>query len=302
MAVTLCSGLNLSEKPTLSDFQDPEVQSLLSKAIRHYESMIITKGPFPDHVVQAQRVRACWDRVQANNDQKSEDGSPLVYELTERMTRLVKKRGSRVRSLFLKDARNAVKTRFGLTKGDGPRRAAKNLSIVATLISGDKYSFHYKDPKARTGYCENPAIIDILAEVCFCDEEGFGIIYKEDFSPISIETLAFVFTLLYFAITEWSTGSWSKVNFTEALLDKHYKVFRADLLKWAKLNEVATTLKRKKMYERACKRGGVSVSGELKPQLEGEDEDNALRELEGYTGETETSDDGGNSVDDEDVE
>ncbi|KAG6823151.1 hypothetical protein H0H92_011208 [Tricholoma furcatifolium] len=299
MAVTLCPGLNLSEKPTLSDFEDPQVQSLLSKAIRHYESMIITKGPFPDHVLQAQRVRVCWDRVQANDGQKSE---ALVYELTERMTRLVKKRGSRVRSLFLKDARNTVKTRFGLTKGDGPRRAAKNLSIVATLISGDKYSFHYKDPKARTGYCENPAIIDILAEVCFCDEEGFGIIYKEDFNPISIETLAFVFTLLYFAITEWSTGSWSKVNFTEAQLDKHYKVFRADLLKWAKLNETATTLKRKKMFERACKQGGISVPGELKPQLEGEDEDNALRELQDYTGETETSDDEGDFEVDEDVE
>ncbi|KAG6823028.1 hypothetical protein H0H92_011675 [Tricholoma furcatifolium] len=292
LEVVLREGLKLSDKPTISDFSDARVQSLLSQATKHYESMIITRGPFPTHAAQAQRVRLCWDDAQVKEGRKAEDGSLLKFELTERMVRVVKNRGSRVRGLFLGDARHIVQARYGLVKSDGPRRTAKNINTVGLLISEDKYYFHYKDPKTRSGYLDNPAIMDILAEVCFGAEDAFGVMYKADFNPIPLETLAFIFTLIYFCLKEWSTGDRIKTNFTEAELDKHYKVFLADLTNWGDLNTMATTLKRTKLYERAKKRGGV-VEFDPKPQLTGDDKERARQELDAYTGLSDVEDDEG---------
>ncbi|KAG6808245.1 hypothetical protein H0H92_004753 [Tricholoma furcatifolium] len=291
LEVTLAAGVKLSDKPNLTNFNDLKVQGLLSVAIKDYECKIITQECFPDLSRQLQLTRLCWDEAQARRGRKGDDGNVISYELTDRMIRLIKSRGSRVRGTFLKDARNEVKSRFGFNDGGSARQVAKNLTIFESLVKKDEYFFHYKDVKTRSGYGDNPTILNILAAVCFADETAFGVVYPGEFNPITIETLAFVFTLIYHCIKEWSTGKRVKTKFTETDNAKYYKIFYADLLKWKTLNETATQLKRVKMYERACRKGGITNIDDPVLQLQGEAEDRARKELEEYTGETESEGD-----------
>ncbi|KAG6874745.1 hypothetical protein C0992_006741, partial [Termitomyces sp. T32_za158] len=195
----------------------------------------------------------------------------------------IKSCGSRVRGTFLKDVRNEVKAQFGFTDSGSAWQVAKNLTIVESLITEEWYFFHYKDVKMQTGYGDNPAIINILAAVCFADETFFGVVFPTEFKPITIKTIAFLFTLIYHCIKEWSTGKQIKAKFTEVKNAKHYKIFHADLLKWTQLNEVATRMKR----------GGVVIVNDPMPQLQGEAEEDARKELEAYTRDTESKDDNG---------
>ncbi|KAG6818317.1 hypothetical protein H0H93_006021 [Arthromyces matolae] len=298
LLVTLRPGLKLSDKPTLRDFSDIKVQSLLNAAARDYECKIITSGPFPDHAQQLQRTRSCWDDVQLREGRKSDDGTILKYELTERMVRLIKSRHSRARGIFLDDARKEVKSQYGFVDGSNARLMSQNLKILESLVTHDYFFFHYKDPKTQTGYCDNPIIVNILAQVCFEDQTSFGVLYPKEFNPIPIETLAFILMVVHHCIKEWTLGKRNRVDFTTSDNTKHYKVFYADLLAWQKLNKTATTLKRAKMYRRALAKGGAAVLDAPKPQLKGEAEERARKELEAYTGETDSEEDKG-VIDDE---
>ncbi|KAG6806082.1 hypothetical protein H0H92_008594, partial [Tricholoma furcatifolium] len=120
------------------------------------------------------------------------------------------------------------------------------------------------------------------------------------FKPITIETLSFLFTLIHHCIKEWSSGKRIKVRFTETVNAKHYKVFYADLLKWQNLNETATRIKRVKMYERACRKGGLGTFDDPVPQLRGEAEERARMELEAYTGDTESESDDNHGAENQD--
>ncbi|KAG6852036.1 hypothetical protein C0991_003717, partial [Blastosporella zonata] len=87
------AGLKLSGAPALSDFTDPIVRALLRTAMREYETLICTKTTFPSLEQQVQMATQCWNHAQ--------DEADVNYELTHRMIRLVKRRGSRIRGDLL---------------------------------------------------------------------------------------------------------------------------------------------------------------------------------------------------------
>ncbi|KAG6825027.1 hypothetical protein H0H92_005061, partial [Tricholoma furcatifolium] len=203
-----------------------------------------------------------------------------VQSLLDRMIRLIKSHGSRIRGAFLTDARHEVKVQYGFVNGVSAKQLSRNLATVESLVTKDEYFFHYKNVKTRAGYCDNSVIVNILVVVCFTDETSFGVLYPEEFKPITIETLAFLFTLIHHCIKEWSSGKRIKVKFTETVNAKHYKVFYADLLK--------------------CRKGGLGTFDDPVPQLRGEAEECTRMELEAYTGDTESESDDNHRAGDQD--
>ncbi|KAF8159954.1 hypothetical protein B0H34DRAFT_705535 [Crassisporium funariophilum] len=297
LKVALRPGLVLTKPPTLTDFSDATVQALLLRAIREYEVLICSKGAFPSLAIRVQWAQTCWVNAQNDADKDEEKSAPR-YDFTDRMLRLVKARGSRIRGDLLEPVRAQVMACYGFREGGKARDVRNNAKKAASLVEAN--SFHYKDPKTQTGYCQSPIIDCVLATTWFKDLTSPGIVFKHYFDPISLDTLALMFTLVRSCIDEWSTGKHIPTAFSEkAVLDNH-KVFRADLDEWHTLNVAVTTNKRKKMFNRACKNAGVVDVNAAKPQLTGEAKERARKELEGHTGETDSEDEGEDGEDEDD--
>ncbi|GLB39212.1 hypothetical protein LshimejAT787_0603740 [Lyophyllum shimeji] len=283
LPIVLRPGLDLTKAPALTDFSDVKVQALLLRAMREYEALICTKGAFPRLATRVQWADTCW--INAQNDACPDDAR---YELTDRMHRLMQKRGSRVRSDLLDDVRTHVVSSFGFSAGGKARVVRKNAKIASSLTKDQGKTFHYKDPKAKAGYCENPIIGNILAALWFKDTNSPGIIFQHHFNPISINTLALIFTLINFCIKEWDTGKFKKAVFSEKLERDTYRAICIDLDDWQNLSLPVTTNRRKKLFNRAMKNAGVVEEAPVQPELVGEDKERARKELEGHTGDTDS--------------
>ncbi|KAJ7462525.1 hypothetical protein FB451DRAFT_1180816 [Mycena latifolia] len=83
--------------------------------------------------------------------------------------------------------------------------------------SGPRYSY-----PTRTGYAANTIIIDGMCNIWFKTRAGRGILFFEYFSPISVVTLALVFTAIEFCIEEYSTGRFQQGISDEVLNRSRY--------------------------------------------------------------------------------
>ncbi|KAF8057385.1 hypothetical protein FPV67DRAFT_1723987 [Lyophyllum atratum] len=299
--VTLRPGLNLTQAPTLADFSNPKVQALLLRAIREYEILVCTRGAFPPLSLRVQWAEACFSNAQqdaeGNDDSLGKEESSR-FEFTDRMLRLIKKRGSRIRSDLLEPTRALVMSCYGFRDPVKRFDIKKNANLATSLLTG--HAFHYKVPKTQTGYGGNEIIGNLIIRLWFKNKASAGIVFKRYFDPISIETLALIFTLINFCIKEWETGQHVQADFSEDDVLASHQVFHADLKEWQSLNLEVTTNKRRKLFSRACKRAGVVTEDAAQPQLTGEAKERARKELEGHTGETDSED--GDDEEDEDEE
>ncbi|KAG6805349.1 hypothetical protein H0H92_015767, partial [Tricholoma furcatifolium] len=89
LKVTLVANLKPSAAPTIADFTDPIVRSLLRKAVRQYEALICGKNSFPSLAIQVQWATKVWEDSQINREKDCGDTEAPRYEFTDRMLRLV---------------------------------------------------------------------------------------------------------------------------------------------------------------------------------------------------------------------
>ncbi|KAG6884214.1 hypothetical protein C0992_006738, partial [Termitomyces sp. T32_za158] len=299
---SLFPAVRLTAPPALGDYADPVVRGLLLTAMHEYEAMICAKSAFPSIGTQAQWAATCWRNAQDVRNQKVGEENTTSYEFTDRMLRLVsllpnhdnnagllievkvKRRGSRIRGGLLNPARAEVKGIFGFRQ-DKAQFISKNAALAKKLH--DHKSFHYKDTDLEEGFCQNPVILSVLVATLFKDEDSLGVTFHALFNPVSIDTLALIFTVIDFCISEWTTGKLLKNTFSEKDFGSAYTAFRADLVNWHNLNPEVTTNRRQKLFKRAVRCSGAIIAGP-KPRLVGEAEERARKELEGHTGETDS--------------
>ncbi|KAF8054073.1 hypothetical protein FPV67DRAFT_1683440 [Lyophyllum atratum] len=194
--VTLRPGLNLTQAPTLADFNDPKVQALLLRAIRDYEILVCTRGAFPPLSLRVQWAEACFSNAQKDAEGDNDSLGNIEssrFEFTDRMLRLIKKRGSRIRSDLLEPTRALVMSCYGFRDPVKRCDIKKNANRATSLLTG--HAFHYKVPKTQTGYGGNEIIGNLVIQLWFKNKVSAGIVFKSYFDPISIETLALIFTL-----------------------------------------------------------------------------------------------------------
>ncbi|KAG6807374.1 hypothetical protein H0H92_007798, partial [Tricholoma furcatifolium] len=95
---------------------------------------------------------------------------------------------------------------------------------------------------------------------------------------------------IHHCIKEWETSIRTKAPFTEAANKKHYNIYLVNLQKWVSVNSAVTLKKREKMFRRAWNKEDVAEDADSQPQLIGEAEERARKELEAYIDEDSESD------------
>ncbi|KAJ7128028.1 hypothetical protein C8R44DRAFT_873795 [Mycena epipterygia] len=242
-------------RTNLKDYTQPAAK-LLKLAMHKYEVRIWTLNPFPPTELQTKWVKEIWDEVGTETEER--------MELTERMATMIKKYGSHARSTLKDGIRPLVAPTYKFKVGDSDKILRKNVKICKALLN--ESAFHYEVPKTLTGFAGNPIIIDSMRGIWFKTKAGRGVVYVGYFSPISIVTLALIFTAIEFCIEEYSTGRFQQGMFDEVFNKARYDIHFNDLSDWASLLPAKTDELRQQMHD-LCRAstgaGAVKVAGRL---------------------------------------
>jgi len=166
-------------KAKAADYEDV-VQALLLRAMHEYESRIVGVGPYPASATQGKWAKSCWKEACCV---AVED-----YGLTERMSKLIKSRGSRIRGELVGIVRNEVAACYGFNSDTSHAKVVRqNRKLYDTLIFDS--TFTYKDTKDRVGYAQNKIFGILIQEAWFSSgSKSKGIVFEKYFNPISLET------------------------------------------------------------------------------------------------------------------
>ncbi|KAJ7181204.1 hypothetical protein C8R46DRAFT_1028529 [Mycena filopes] len=255
-------------RTNLKDYTEP-ARKLLKAALHRYEARIGTINPYPPVELQIQWAKEIWDEV------CTEAGERM--QLTERMASMMTKYGAHARSAVVTCVRPLVAPTYGFKVGDSDKIVRKNLDIYKRLL--EESGFHYEDTELRTGYAKNPIIMEGIRVTWFKNKSGRGVLFVDSFSPISLVTLAIIFTAIEFCIDEYSTGRYQQAVFDEAQNKDRFDVHLKDLTDWAALKPSVTDVVRQRMHNKLRASTGAAL---VKPtgRMSDAGRARALQELE----------------------
>ncbi|KAK6987778.1 hypothetical protein R3P38DRAFT_2366290, partial [Favolaschia claudopus] len=244
--------------------------NLIKRAQHLYEVHVWTRDSYPGAVLQLETAKDVWDKVCTD--------AQSCMELTDRMATMITKYGVHGRSYVVDKVRPLIASTYGFKTGSSDKVKDKNIATYKMLL--EESAFHYKDPEARTGYAKNEIIMDAIVAAWFKTKTGRGITYSEYFSPISLVTLALIFTVIEFGIQEWSTGQFHQATFDETANKIVYDNHLLDLTDWAALKPEVTNVVLQRMHDEARAGTGAAL---IKPagRMTEEARERALAELEG---------------------
>ncbi|KAJ7809988.1 hypothetical protein B0H13DRAFT_1927569, partial [Mycena leptocephala] len=160
-------------KPKASDYE-PTVQALLIRGMAEYSMRILTIKGFPPVQMQMFWAKECFRNACR--------AAGSHYSITERMIKLMTKRGSHVRSQIVAACRALFAPHYKFNRSLTSASAINtNRDLSAKLKDGTAY--HYKDVEASTGYAGNSILADIRHAVVFKNKKSLGVIFASHFSP-----------------------------------------------------------------------------------------------------------------------
>ncbi|KAF8960928.1 hypothetical protein BDZ97DRAFT_1760386 [Flammula alnicola] len=272
------SGADVNPKKLkASDFEEV-VRALILRAASEYESLVSTSDALPDTAKRFKWARQSWKNACLAAEEP--------YKITDGISSILQKRGSRIRGHALNQIRPLMVNVFGFKRGTDAKTVAWNRDLYTKLKT--KAAFHYKNPETLSGYAQGKIISEILHAVWFEDTNSQGVTFKNLFDPIPLETLALIFTILDFCLDEWSDGTRVKAKLWGKDIKDRHEIFHKDLAEWAALNVEVVTAIRRKLYTRSCRNAGVVTQNANKPTLSAEAKERAREELAGRTGETDS--------------
>ncbi|KAJ3885774.1 hypothetical protein GG344DRAFT_70238 [Lentinula edodes] len=146
----------------------------------------------------------------------------------------------------------------------------QNIALSRLLLSCNFSGFSYKDREAWSGYAEHSSLIFLLSYIF--DESNMGMVFEKYFNPISLQTLASLFTMVK--------------KFSEEEYDKYYKAYLIDLTKWDGMNPAVSLNIRHQMYAKARIRMCEDSLDDPTVHIVGSIEAQLRQEMEARTGET----------------
>ncbi|KAJ6456802.1 hypothetical protein C8R47DRAFT_1227757 [Mycena vitilis] len=277
-------------KPKAADYE-PAVEALLIRAMAEYAMLIVTLNAFPDIGLQIIWAKTCFRHAcRAAN---------LYYSITERMVKLIGKRGSHVRSKIVIACRTLFPPHYKFNRTFSKAATKANRDRSERLATGASY--HYKDVDAGTGYGGNTILLDLRQAVLFADKKSLGVIFASHFELYPYPTLALEFSILQFINSQWSTGQFVQGSFLEKEWAAPYRTHLADINRWAELNTEVVDKLRHKWYTRATRSLGPGAASQAPTHITQSREDALRAELDGRTGETDSEEDNAVEEDAEDV-
>ncbi|KAJ7205622.1 hypothetical protein B0H12DRAFT_1243435 [Mycena haematopus] len=273
-------------KPKAADYA-PIEEAIILRACAEYSCRVVASGGFPGTSVQYQWAEECFNNACRSSNER--------YKSTDRVIKLITKRGSAIRGKVVDSFRPLFATHFKFQRGASKAIIAANKDRAAALLK--KAAFHYKDTETRKGYGENAIIPAARTQILFKDKNSLAAIFPSYFNPIPAPYLALEFSVLQFLTQEWSTGTHVPATFTEKDMAASYNTHLSDINeKWIKCNPVVTENLRRKWYKRASQHF-APAEPEKGTHIEEEDEDALRLELAGRTGETDSEDEGERAMD-----
>ncbi|KAJ7798116.1 hypothetical protein B0H14DRAFT_43470 [Mycena olivaceomarginata] len=270
-------------KPKAGDYA-PIEEAIILRACAEYSSRALALGSFPGTSVQYQWAEECFNNACRSSNER--------YKSTDRVIKLITKRGSAIRGKVVDSFRPLFATHYKFQRGTSKAIIAANKDRATTLLK--KAAFHYKDTETRKGYAENAIIPAARTQIIFKDKKSLAAIFPSYFNPIPAPYLALEFSVLQFLTQEWSTGTHVPGAFTEKEMGNSYHTHLSDINeKWIKYNPVVTENLRRKWYKRASQHF-APAEPEKGTHIEEEDEDALRLELAGRTGETDSEGEDGN--------
>ncbi|KAJ4467446.1 hypothetical protein C8J55DRAFT_492720 [Lentinula edodes] len=256
-----------------------EGEAILLRAMRDFEARIVGQDFFPDRTTRLQWAEKCFRDACAT--------AKAQFISDKRVLKLISARGSRIRGQIYKWIRANIISCYKFDVTVGKRAVKQNIALSRLLSSRNFSGFSYKDRQAWTGYAEHPSIIFLLSYIF--DESNMGMVFEKYFNPISLQTLASLFTMIRAAISEWSSGTCNKIKkFSEEEYDKYYKAYLIDLTKWDGMNPAVSLNIRHRMYAKARIRMREESSDDSTVHIFGSIEAQLRQEMEARTGDTES--------------
>ncbi|KAJ6545181.1 hypothetical protein B0H19DRAFT_955747 [Mycena capillaripes] len=228
-------------RPKAADYE-PTVRALLIRAMAEYCMFILTLNAFPDVGLQMIWAKQSFKGAcRAANER---------FSLTERMIKLITKRGSWIRGQIVSACRASFALHYKFNRTSTSTATIKaNRDLSEKLAEGATY--HYKDIDAGTGYGQNGILSHIRKAVVFKDKKSLGVIFASHFELYPFSLLALEFTALQLCNSEWSTGKFVASAFSEKEIGKDYETHLQDIKHWAELNTEVVDKLRRKWYTRA---------------------------------------------------
>ncbi|KAJ7019295.1 hypothetical protein C8F04DRAFT_1257522 [Mycena alexandri] len=277
-------GYTSGGKPKAADYE-PVVRALLLRAMLEYTVRILTKNPFPDVGLQVLWAKECFrSACRAAHEH---------FSITDRMMKLIQKRGSHIRSQIVTACRNLFASHYNFNRTSTSTAATKANRDLSTALCEDA-AFHYKDVKTCTGFAENAIFVDIRRAVVFKNKKALGAIFASHFNPYPLPTAALEFIAVHHCAKEWSTGQFIGAEFQEKDVIDDYNTHLSDLQRWADLNEDVVLKLRGKWYTRASRTLGLAARPTGQSHISLNREELLRQELAGRTGETDSENEGEN--------
>ncbi|KAJ4487516.1 hypothetical protein C8R41DRAFT_903565 [Lentinula lateritia] len=256
-----------------------EGEAILLRAMRDFEARVLGQDFFPDRATRLQWAEKSFQDACAT--------AKAQFISDKRVLKLIATRGSRICGQVYKWIRVNIVSCYKFDVTVGKRAVKQNIALSRLLSSRNFSGFSYKDREAWTGYAEHPSIIFLLSYIF--DESNMGMVFEKYFNPISLQTLASLFTMIRAAISEWSSGTCNKIKkFSEEEYDKYYKAYLIDLTKWDGMNPAVSLNIRHRMYAKARIRMREDLSDDSTVHIVGSIEAQLRQEMEARTGETES--------------
>ncbi|KAF7293856.1 hypothetical protein HMN09_01181600 [Mycena chlorophos] len=230
-----------------------------------FEMRIWVVCAFPDLALKKLWVVDIWLEVEKQLG---------AMELTDRLQKMVTKYDSHARGTVVTIARQIVPVHFKLQTGtseDIKKEASKLLTDAA---------FRFQDPGARTGTMKNDILRMLIKAIWFRNSEGRGVAHSKYFSPISVPTLALLFTAIEFCIKMYETGeALTDVTFHASSQKREYEKHLKKISEWDALVPPMSAALRQELHDDCRKRAGAAPIVEAPRGLADSDRENAMREL-----------------------
>ncbi|CAK5274930.1 unnamed protein product [Mycena citricolor] len=195
------------------------VELKVNEARHIFAIKVYTINGFPTPAQEDEWVDECWFKVNERSVEK--------YELIDRVSKMYT---TNARTVMITAIRPLIPGAFNLRSGLDAATTTANEETAKRLIR--KASFHYKDTVAETGFIQGPIIHDALKAVCFPQKKCQGVEFASEFSPIRVETLALLFTIIEFLLREWEDGTFTKATFDETEGARWYKTHLGNITDW----------------------------------------------------------------------
>jgi len=111
--------------------------------------------------------------------------------------------------------KHAVESSYEFDTSQAPDSISRNSSLAQALLS-EKKAFVYRELDISPLHkYRHPIIQTVINLTWFQSNDDDGIVFREYFTPISVELIGLALTVIECCIDEWSDGTWKESNWSE---------------------------------------------------------------------------------------